>query len=72
MTPTDWHAPLKCPMCQAEAARPYSVVSKTATEVMVNVRCAKCGHQWQLERETPNLAPKFDRMYQRNEDDSAS
>ena len=58
MTPTDWHSPLRCPHCQADAGHPCSVHSHSTDEVIVRVRCRACAHEWQLERETPSLASK--------------
>jgi hypothetical protein len=34
------------------------VQSNSSNEVLVNVRCETCTHQWQLARETPALAPR--------------
>ncbi|HEX6165031.1 MAG TPA: hypothetical protein VFZ31_16805 [Vicinamibacterales bacterium] len=58
--PIDWHSPLRCPHCKAEAGRPFSVQSKSASEITVVVRCSACAYEWKLERESPALAPKFD------------
>jgi formate dehydrogenase maturation protein FdhE len=60
MTPTDWHSPLRCPRCEANAGHPFSVHSHTSKEVIVNVSCVVCKHEWKLVRETPTLAPKRD------------
>ena len=57
---TDWHFPLRCTRCSAEAGHPFSVQSKCAKEVIVSVRCGACAHEWVLERATPTLAPEFD------------
>ena len=61
--PVDWHSPLKCPHCRADAGHPFSVQSKSAREIVVAVRCGDCAYEWRLERETPALAPKFDQRY---------
>ena len=66
--PIDWHSPLRCPHCQADAGHPFSVQSKSAQEIVVAVRCRSCANEWRLERQTPTLAPKFD---QRPADDNA-
>ena len=58
--PIDWHSPLRCPSCEADAGHPFSVQSKSAQEIVVTVRCGGCSHEWKLERETPTLAPRFD------------
>ena len=60
MTPIDWHSPLRCPHCDAEAGHPFSVQANTSHEVIVTVRCAACKHEWKLERKTPTLAPRRD------------
>lgn len=72
MTPTDWHYPMKCPGCKADAGRPFSVQSKSSTEVIVHVRCSACSHQWTLERDTPNLAPSVDQRHSHREEDAGS
>ena len=61
--PVDWHSPLRCPLCRADAGHPFSVQSKSAREIVVAIRCRGCAHEWTLERETPTLAPKFDQRY---------
>ena len=58
--PIDWHAPLRCPGCAADAGRPFMVRSKSVDEIAVMLRCANCGREWELARESPTLAPKFD------------
>ena len=60
MTPIDWHSPLRCPSCKKGAGHPFSVQSSSSTGVIVTVRCSECSHEWKLERDTPNLAPKRD------------
>ena len=57
MTAIDFHSPLRCPRCDAEAGHPFSVQSRSPTEVIVTLRCDACKHEWTLERETPTLAP---------------
>ena len=59
-TPTDWHSPLRCPRCESDAGLPFSVQSRSSSEVIVTVRCGACQHEWNLERETPTLASKRD------------
>jgi hypothetical protein len=61
--PIDWHSPLRCPRCKADAGHPFSVQSKSVSEIVVAVRCKECANEWKLERETPTLAPKFDQRY---------
>jgi hypothetical protein len=61
MAPIDWHSPLRCPRCEADAGHACSVQSHSANEVIVTVRCSACAHEWKLERETPTLAPLRDR-----------
>lgn len=61
MAPIDWHSPLRCPRCEAEAGHPFNVQTKSPEEVLVTVRCAACAHEWKLERETPALAPTPER-----------
>jgi Transcription factor S-II (TFIIS) len=61
MNTTDWRLPLRCPRCDAEGGHPFSVQSNSASEVVVTVRCDSCENEWQLERETPTLAPPRDR-----------
>ena len=60
MARIDWHSPLRCPRCEKEAGQPFSVLSSSPTGVVVTVRCGACAHEWKLERETANLAPKRD------------
>jgi hypothetical protein len=57
-SPTDWHFPLRCTRCGADAGHPFRVQSKSVTELVVSVRCGACHHEWVLDRETPTLAPK--------------
>jgi hypothetical protein len=59
----DWHSPLRCPRCHTHDGHPFSVQSKSVSEIVVAVRCRGCAHEWKLQRETPSLAPKFDRRY---------
>lgn len=58
--PIDWHSPLRCPYCNVEAGRPFSVQSTSATAITIVVRCGRCAHEWKLHRDSPTLAPKFD------------
>ena len=58
MTPADWHFPLRCTHCAAEAGHAFSVQTKSSTEVIVSVRCGACSHVWILKRETPALGPQ--------------
>ena len=57
MNTTDWRLPLRCPRCNAEGGHPFSVQSTTSNEVIVTVRCEICQHEWQLQRDTPTVAP---------------
>ena len=58
MAEITWRFPMRCPECQEHAVRPSRVESRTATEVIVSLRCDACGHAWQAGRETPLLTPK--------------
>lgn len=57
MNSTNWRSPLRCPHCRTDAGHPFSVQSNSSNEVIVNVRCETCAHEWKLERETPSFAP---------------
>jgi hypothetical protein len=60
MTPADWHFPLRCTRCDAEAGHAFSVKTETATEVTVSIRCSACEYVWVVRRETPTLASIID------------
>ena len=61
MSETFWRSPIPCPKCQAERGRPRRVESKTAAEVIVQLRCDACGHEWSAVRDTPWLAKPPDK-----------
>jgi cytochrome c-type biogenesis protein CcmH/NrfF len=57
MAEINWRFPMRCPKCQADDGRAWRVESKTAAEVTVRLRCGKCAHEWEAERQTPLLIP---------------
>ena len=68
MTPADWHFPLRCTRCGAEAGHAFSVTTTSANEVTVSIRCSACAHVWVLNRETPTLASIVDASITSDED----
>jgi hypothetical protein len=61
MAPNDWHLPMRCTECETDRGLPFRVQSKNSGEVLVSLRCSKCGHEWIVKRATPMFAPKPDR-----------
>ena len=65
LTENDWRQfPMPCPQCAGASGVPVSVQSKTTAEVIVNLRCRQCAHEWSIYRATPTLRPD-----RRREDD---
>ncbi len=58
-------SPMDCPECKATEGRPY--VATTMLEnggICVGMRCAGCGHEWEIEfpaTNSPILVPKPER-----------
>lgn len=68
MTTADWHFPLRCTRCNADAGHAFRVQTKSTKEVTVCVRCSACAHEWVLDRETPTLASIIDQSITGDED----
>jgi len=71
MSRHDWHLPIRCPGCDAAKGVPFSVQSQNSCEVVVSLRCSRCGHEWIVRRATPLFVPKPDRRDPSGDDDAS-
>ena len=54
MEAKDWRFPMQCPTCHAVTGQPYRAHPQTA-ELVIELRCGTCHHEWQLSAPSPPI-----------------